>query len=151
MLEKLYLPRRLHGAAEPEQCCAVEEDGSRKGGLELAVLALVERASFDADARVPEAGPPGVGTGGGATLGVVRELAATERRVAALVAQGRTNREIAAAMFVTENTVQTHIRHVFRKLGLRSRTELAVQFLSEPPGAEWACPPSQESELRQYQ
>jgi hypothetical protein len=52
---------------------------------------------------------------------------------------------------VTENTVQTHIRHVFRKLGLRSRTELAVQFLSEPPGTEWASPPSQESELRQYQ
>ncbi|HXZ70251.1 MAG TPA: helix-turn-helix transcriptional regulator, partial [Streptosporangiaceae bacterium] len=72
-------------------------------------------------------------------------------RVAALVAQGRTNREIASAMFVTENTVQTHVRHVFRKLGLRSRTELAVQFLSEPPAAEWASPPPRESELRQYQ
>jgi DNA-binding CsgD family transcriptional regulator len=78
-------------------------------------------------------------------------LTETERRVAALVAQGRTNREIAAAMFVTENTVQTHVRHVFRKLGLRSRTELAVQFLSEPPGAEWASLPSRESEARQYQ
>jgi ATP/maltotriose-dependent transcriptional regulator MalT len=78
-------------------------------------------------------------------------LTETERRVAALVAQGRTNREIASAMFVTENTVQTHVRHVFRKLGLRSRTELAVQFLSEPPGAEWASLPSRESEVRQYQ
>jgi DNA-binding CsgD family transcriptional regulator len=78
-------------------------------------------------------------------------LTETERRVAALVAQGRTNREIASAMFVTENTVQTHVRHVFRKLGLRSRTELAVQFLSEPPGAEWASLPSRESEARQYQ
>jgi DNA-binding CsgD family transcriptional regulator len=78
-------------------------------------------------------------------------LTETERRVAALVAQGRTNREIASAMFVTENTVQTHVRHVFRKLGLRSRTELAVQFLSEPPGAKWASLPSRESEVRQYQ
>jgi DNA-binding CsgD family transcriptional regulator len=86
-----------------------------------------------------------------AVRGPVDGLTETERRVAALVAQGRTNREIASAMFVTENTVQTHIRHVFRKLGLRSRTELAVQFLSEPPGTEWASPPSQESELRQYQ
>ncbi len=32
-------------------------------------------------------------------------------------------------MFVTENTVQTHVRHIFRKLGVRSRTELAVQLL----------------------
>ena len=78
-------------------------------------------------------------------------LTETERRVAALVAQGRTNREIASAMFVTENTVQTHVRHVFRKLGLRSRTELAVQFLSGPSGAEWASLPSRESEVRQYQ
>jgi DNA-binding NarL/FixJ family response regulator len=61
-------------------------------------------------------------------------LTETERSVAALVAQGRTNREIASAMFVTENTVQTHVRHVFQKLGVRSRTELAVQFLSETAG-----------------
>ena len=42
-------------------------------------------------------------------------------------------------MFVTENTVQTHVRHVFQKLGVRSRTELAVQFLSETAGT--ASPP----------
>ena len=86
-----------------------------------------------------------------AVRGPVDGLTETERRVAALVAQGRTNREIASAMFVTENTVQTHVRHVFRKLGLRSRTELAVQFLSEPPGTEWAPPSPRESEPRQYQ
>ena len=33
-------------------------------------------------------------------------------------------------MFVTENTVQTHIRHIFQKLGVRSRTELAARLLS---------------------
>jgi DNA-binding CsgD family transcriptional regulator len=59
------------------------------------------------------------------------ELTETENRIAALVAQGRTNREIAAAMFITENTVQTHVRHIFRKLGIRSRTELAARLLSE--------------------
>jgi DNA-binding CsgD family transcriptional regulator len=57
-------------------------------------------------------------------------LTETERRVAALIAQGHTNREVAAAMFVTQNTVQTHIRHIFQKLGVRSRTELAVRLLS---------------------
>jgi DNA-binding CsgD family transcriptional regulator len=57
-------------------------------------------------------------------------LTETERRIAALVAQGRTNREVASAMFVTENTVQSHVRHIFQKLGVRSRTELAAQLLS---------------------
>jgi DNA-binding CsgD family transcriptional regulator len=57
-------------------------------------------------------------------------LTETERRVAALVAQGKTNREVASAMFVTENTVQTHIRHIFQKLGVRSRTELTAHLLS---------------------
>jgi DNA-binding CsgD family transcriptional regulator/tetratricopeptide (TPR) repeat protein len=57
-------------------------------------------------------------------------LTETQHRVAALVARGQTNREIAAAMFVTQNTVQTHIRHIFQKLGVRSRTELAARLLS---------------------
>jgi DNA-binding CsgD family transcriptional regulator len=61
-------------------------------------------------------------------------LTCTERRVAALVTQGQTNREVAAAMFVTENTVQTHLRHIFQKVGVRSRTELAARLLSAPAG-----------------
>jgi DNA-binding CsgD family transcriptional regulator/tetratricopeptide (TPR) repeat protein len=61
-------------------------------------------------------------------------LTCTERRVAALVTQGHTNREVASAMFVTENTVQTHLRHIFQKLGVRSRTELAARLLSAPAG-----------------
>jgi DNA-binding NarL/FixJ family response regulator len=52
--------------------------------------------------------------------------------VAALIAQGQTNREIAAAMFITVNTVQTHVRHIFQKLGVRSRTELAAVLLATP-------------------
>jgi DNA-binding CsgD family transcriptional regulator len=66
-------------------------------------------------------------------------LTEAERRIAALVAQGHTNRQVATAMFVTENTVQTHIRHIFQKLGLRSRTQLAARLLSaqadSPTGA----------------
>ena len=67
-------------------------------------------------------------------------LTRTEQRVAALVAQGRTNKEVAAAMFVTENTVQTHIRHIFQKLGVRSRTELAAKLLSAPAGDRHEVP-----------
>jgi DNA-binding CsgD family transcriptional regulator len=62
------------------------------------------------------------------------ELTETERRIAALIAQGRANRQIAAAMFVTENTVQTHVRHIFQKLGVKSRTELAAQLLLAATG-----------------
>jgi DNA-binding CsgD family transcriptional regulator len=52
-------------------------------------------------------------------------LTAAERRVAALVAEGRTNREIAAALFLGERTVASHLTHIYAKLGVRSRTELA--------------------------
>jgi DNA-binding CsgD family transcriptional regulator len=52
-------------------------------------------------------------------------LTAAERRVAALVAEGRTNREVAAALFLGERTVASHLTHIYAKLGIRSRTELA--------------------------
>jgi len=55
-------------------------------------------------------------------------LTPAERRVAVLVGEGRTNREIAAALFLTERTVATHLTHVYAKLGVRSRTELAVKL-----------------------
>jgi DNA-binding CsgD family transcriptional regulator len=52
-------------------------------------------------------------------------LTAAERRVAALVADGRTNREVAAALFLGERTVETHLTHIYAKLGVRTRSELA--------------------------
>lgn len=62
--------------------------------------------------------------------GRVREegLTGAERRVAALVAQGRTNREVAAALFLAERTVETHLSHVYAKLGVRSRAELVRAY-----------------------
>jgi len=53
-----------------------------------------------------------------------RELTSAERRVAALVAAGRTNREVAAQLFTTVGTVEAHLTRIYRKLGVRSRTEL---------------------------
>ena len=52
-------------------------------------------------------------------------LTAAERRVAVLVAKGGTNREVAAALFLGERTVASHLTHIYAKLGVRSRTELA--------------------------
>ncbi len=58
-------------------------------------------------------------------------LTAAEQRVAALVAEGRTNREVAAALVLGERTVETHLTHIYAKLGVRSRTELARAFSTE--------------------
>jgi DNA-binding CsgD family transcriptional regulator len=56
------------------------------------------------------------------------ELTGAEERVARLVAEGKTNREVASALFVTERTVETHLSSIYRKLDLRSRTELAARL-----------------------
>lgn len=52
-------------------------------------------------------------------------LTAAERRVASLVVEGRTNREVASVLVLGERTVETHLSHIYAKLGVRSRTELA--------------------------
>jgi ATP/maltotriose-dependent transcriptional regulator MalT len=53
------------------------------------------------------------------------DLTPHELRVCRLAAQGMTNREVAAALFVSSKTVEHHLRNAFRKLGIRRRTELA--------------------------
>jgi CRP-like cAMP-binding protein len=53
-------------------------------------------------------------------------LTPREREVAALIAQGLTNREIAAVLVVTERTAATHVEHILSKLGLRSRAQVAA-------------------------
>jgi DNA-binding CsgD family transcriptional regulator len=52
-------------------------------------------------------------------------LTPTEDQVAHLVADGRTNREVADALFMSVHTVDAHLRRIFRKLQVRSRTQLA--------------------------
>ena len=51
-------------------------------------------------------------------------LTPAEQRVADLVADGRTNAEVAATLFLAERTVASHLTNVYAKLGVRSRTEL---------------------------
>jgi DNA-binding CsgD family transcriptional regulator len=59
------------------------------------------------------------------------ELTATERRVAGLIAAGATNRDAAAALFVSVRTVETHVASIYRKLGVRTRAELARRIAAQ--------------------
>ena len=52
-------------------------------------------------------------------------MTSSELAVAQLVAEGLTNREVAERLFVSPHTVNSHLRHVFAKLGINSRVELA--------------------------
>ena len=52
-------------------------------------------------------------------------LTETEARIADLVATGLTNRQVAREVFMSRHTVDTHLRHIFRKLAIVSRVQLA--------------------------
>ena len=60
-------------------------------------------------------------------------LTSAERRVAGLAADGLSNRQIAQHLFVTQPTVETHLRHAFQKLGITSRAGLPAQLAGELP------------------
>jgi DNA-binding NarL/FixJ family response regulator len=51
-------------------------------------------------------------------------VTATEERVAELAASGMTNRDVAAALFISSKTVEVNLSRIHRKLNIRSRTEL---------------------------
>jgi DNA-binding CsgD family transcriptional regulator len=59
---------------------------------------------------------------------VEEQLTGQELQVALVVADGATNREAAARLFLSPKTIEFHLSHIFRKLGVRSRTELARRF-----------------------
>jgi predicted ATPase/DNA-binding CsgD family transcriptional regulator len=89
-------------------------DAARAQGAEMSTEDALEWARR---MRGPRRRPPGGW----------ESLTSTEGRVAELVAGGLTNPQIAERMFVSPGTVKTHVTHIFRKLGLHSRTELAAQ------------------------
>jgi DNA-binding CsgD family transcriptional regulator len=63
-------------------------------------------------------------------------LTPTEERVAALVADGQTNREIAGSLFMSVKTVEANLTHIYRKLGVSSRRQLARWMRAKPDRPE---------------
>ena len=75
-----------------------------------------------AEALAPGAGATAVGDGAPAPFG----LSPRELEVLRLVAQGKSNKEIGAALVISLNTVERHVKHVFEKTGAANRTEAAA-------------------------
>ena len=75
--------------------------------------------------------PPGLGPAGAGEDDRSKRLTRREREVATLVAGGLGNREIAEQLFLSKRTVDSHIEHIFTKLGFSSRTQLATWILEQ--------------------
>jgi DNA-binding CsgD family transcriptional regulator len=92
-------------------------------------LAAFERlgATIWAEVALTELNATGV-TAHRRQLGPVLDLTARELQIALLLADGRTTRETAAALFLSPKTVEYHLRHVYTKLGIASRSELRDQL-----------------------
>lgn len=124
-------PRPLVRAAVLEDAAGLLPDTRHAEALPLLDSALELYATAGAErsaARVRGAlRARGVRRPGGAPRSspVWPELTESELAVVRLVAEGATNREVAERMYISPHTVNSHLRHVFTKLGIRSRVELA--------------------------
>jgi DNA-binding NarL/FixJ family response regulator len=114
-------------APRPDVVAAIRDAHARAAALgatsladDVARLARHARVSLGAEPRAStdaSQGPDGFG------------LTAREREVLTLVAAGRTNREIARSLFMSESTASVHVSRVLDKLGVRSRVEAATLAL----------------------
>ncbi len=95
---------------------------STDDAISLALTAADPAAAAAADAT----GAPDRMAGADAGRSGVGRLSAREQEVSRLVAAGLTNREISRALSISEKTVGSHLDHIMTKLGLRSRTRIAV-------------------------
>jgi non-specific serine/threonine protein kinase len=123
---------RLRAALVPAALEALSREGQRMGPWPAVALALDSLGACDGGGtagRRPRRGAPSAAPATDAAGGPGRggaPLTAREREVAVLVARGLSNREIAAALTITERTAEGHVGHALARLGLRARAQLAA-------------------------
>jgi DNA-binding CsgD family transcriptional regulator len=99
-------------------------------------------ATWDIRRAAARLRPYGIRLGRGGRRGHTTQgwdaLTPTEAKIASLVAAGRSNPDIAAELFLSRNTVQTHVSHILAKLGARSRAEIIRQAFQRSDRARTA-------------
>jgi len=96
----------------------------------MGMAAFAERARRELQATGERARPRGPGA-------ALEVLTPQEEQIARMVAADLTNREIAARLFISASTVEYHLRKIFRKLGLTSRTQLAPKLHDHEETPAW--------------
>ena len=97
--------------------------------MEAEIRHILTSVALDADERWPTApAHRHTDSASGDTL------TAREQQVCALVAQGHTNRQLAAQLYLSERTVESHVSAILRKLGLPSRSSVAHWHAARTPG-----------------
>ena len=125
-------PEEEHwGAIEARLREALGDEAYQAARAQGAELSTEEALEWARRARGPRSRPPGGWD----------SLTPTEARVVELVAEGLTNPQIAERMFVSTETVKTHLAHIFRKLEVHSRAELTARGCRAAKGPELTSPP----------
>ena len=95
------------------------------GWLVEEMTALAQRARLDIGEAISESAPSD-SNGAGASEEDPFGLTSRERQVLALLAEGATNRQIGAALFMAEKTASVHVSRILSKLGVQGRTQAAA-------------------------
>ncbi|MGW6442323.1 ATP-binding protein [Lentzea sp. NPDC055074] len=128
-----YLPLFADASADAAFACAAREDSAGARSRLAAAAEVYRMLGAEHEIRRATAVLRNLGVRTGSPARTTKPttgweaLTSTEKRVAALVADGLSNPAIATTLFLSRRTVQTHVSHIITKLGVRSRVEIAVQ------------------------
>jgi len=113
----------------------LDEAAWEKAWAEGQVMALEEAVEYALSEEEPTAPPLSPVPEQEAPAGTqLPDLTRREKEIAALIARGLTNRQIASKLVVSGRTVDNHVRNILKKLGLRSREQVAARMAEHLPG-----------------
>lgn len=119
------------GALGTARFAELHAAGATRALAQIAALAL-----GGADVLPALPGPRRSGEGAASDCAGGDELTTREREIAALVASGLSNRDVAARLVISKRTVDAHVNHIFAKLGLSSRVQLTIWLRDRAPARE---------------